>query len=79
MQASGKYAKELERNLLVASQQVHTESGAHAIELTTWESFAKESKVPLPKRSVARARSELEDLLASMTAASDSRAKLPWQ
>lgn len=67
-------AKELERRLLVRSEQVHTESGAHARVLDTWERFAKARlKGRLPKPDAARA--ELE---AAAQAQGIADAALPW-
>lgn len=52
-------AKELERRLLVRSEQVHTETGAHARVLDTWERFARARlKGRLPGPDAARAALE---------------------
>lgn len=77
VRASGAAAKELETRLLVASSQVHTEEGAHALELVTWKRFAKDAglgRLPAP----AAARAELEKALAAMPS-TGKPAKLPWQ
>jgi hypothetical protein len=78
VQARGKAAKELELRLLVASEEVHTESGAHALELTTWEAFAKRRKLRVPAKPSARARAELDAVLAKMNATFGATAKFPW-
>jgi hypothetical protein len=41
LRATGSYAKELERRLLVHSAQVHTESGHHELQLTQWPLWAE--------------------------------------
>jgi hypothetical protein len=76
--ASGKPAAQLERRLLVASRQVHTSSGAHALELSSWEAFARAAGVPLRKRSVERSRAELVSALEALAAGTGGRARLPW-
>ncbi len=78
VRGSGKPAKQLERRLLVFSEQVHTESGAHAIELMSWSSFAKHHKIPMRRRSVSRARHELDAIIATLNADYRARATLPW-
>jgi len=76
--AAGKAAAELERRLLVASAQVHTPSGAHALELSSWEGFARSAGLPLRKRSVERARAELTAAVGALSAEHGGRARLPW-
>jgi hypothetical protein len=78
VRATGKAAKQLEMRLLVASEEVHTDSGAHAIELMTWQAFARRAKEHLPRVSAARARGELDALLARMNAKFEAKAKVPW-
>lgn len=41
MRTSGKPAKELECRLLVASRQVHTDSGKHVLELFGWARYTE--------------------------------------
>lgn len=60
MLASGPPVKLLERRLLVATRQEHTPSGKHVLVLSSWEAFAKARGVSLARRSVARAKAELE-------------------
>lgn len=78
LQAKGKAAKELEAALLVASRQVHTDSGAHALELMTWETFARTAKVRLPRGSASRARAALEKAVDAVNAEFCGKGKLPW-
>lgn len=71
-------SKMLEARLLVHSGQVHTEKGAHARVLQSWENWAAGVgfKVKLPDPAAARA------LLATKVSALNARygtsAKLPW-
>lgn len=78
VQASGAPARQLEIRLLVASVEVHTRSGAHVIQLMTWEAFARQRGERLPQMSAADARRELEVLLAKMNAEFGCAGKLPW-
>jgi hypothetical protein len=78
LQASGKHAKSLEARLLVASRQVHTDSGAHATELMAWETFAHQTKAPRSRISAARARAEIEQTVRALNDAFAAKGKLPW-
>ena len=78
VRGSGNPAKQLEQRLLVFSEQVHTESGAHAIELMSWKAFAKQHKIPMRRRSATRARHELDAIIATMNVDYRARATLPW-
>jgi hypothetical protein len=72
--ATGDAARELQERLLVHAEEVHTESGRHAIELQTWKRWAGGRGItPL---AIDEARAELEraaeQLGAKVTA-------LPWR
>ncbi len=73
LEASGAAVKELERRLLCAAHQVHTERGAHASQLTTWKRFRRATGTPAIRP--ARGRSELELAAKALGA---GRALLPW-
>ena len=73
LEASGPPAKELERRLLVAARQVHTDAGAHATELTTWQRFRRATGTRAI--TAARGRTDLEAAAAALGAA---RSLLPW-
>jgi len=75
--ASGPTAKALEQRLLVASAQLHTETGAHALELRTWDRFAAEMGLRPPWRSAAEGRAAFERAIAALPGADESTA-LPW-
>lgn len=77
VRASGKAAKLLEQALLVASELVHTESGAHALELTSWKAFARREK--LVSMPYEQASAELEHTLNVLNDEFGTRATLPWQ
>ena len=76
--ASGEPAKMLEARLLVASRQVHTESGAHATEILTWETFARQVNAPLSRMSAAQAKTEIAQKVQAANDAFGAKGKLPW-
>jgi hypothetical protein len=78
--ASGKSVKQLELRLLVAGQEVHTESGRHATELLSWDSFAERRGVhvtllPPP----AQSRTDLEAVVGALNAEFAASGTLAWQ
>jgi hypothetical protein len=77
VRTAGKSAKLLEQALLVAGRQVHTETGAHALELTAWPVFARRNRLRIMPAN--RARAELETALLAMNREYGARATLPWQ
>ena len=77
LRASGTPAKALARALLVHAAQVHTERGAHATELQTWQSFRKEHRLGR-RRPVAVARLALESAVERALGAG-AVADLPWR
>lgn len=70
LQASGDAARELERRLLVHATEVHTESGAHARALQTWDRWRVRSKWRGRAMRPADARAALE--------AAAPGARFPW-
>lgn len=67
---------DLEKRLLVFSQEVHTESGAHAKRLESWEYWARRLEVNKGEMSVAQAQAQLEQATESLGASSGGM--LPW-
>jgi hypothetical protein len=76
LQTTGGPAKALEQRLLAASTQVHTDSGKHALALSTWDVFAATHDLVPPWPTVAEARALLEATLAKLPG---PRNGLPWQ
>ena len=72
---TGGAVKELERRLLVHSQERHTESGRHVIAVQSWLVWAKHQKLK-PLRSLGAAKQSIENAVESMGA---ELSALPWQ
>ena len=77
--ALAKAASELEKLLLVSSEQFHTESGAHARRLESWESWSKRTGFIAPAMTGPQARRKLEEVLDSLNRRFQARGRLPWQ
>lgn len=73
-EASGKAVKELEARLLVHAEEVHTESGRHALRVESWDGWARRRGVRA-ERSLARARRKIEDAARALAARPEA---LPW-
>lgn len=69
----------LERRLLIHSAQVHTESGAHAKVLESWESWAAPLKLKAGEITVAKAKKRFEQNVQELNKNFDGKVKLPWQ
>ncbi len=72
----GETARELELRLLIHAEQVHTESGAHAKVLETWDTWAKRAGFRGRAKSPSAARHFLEKRLAEIN--SYGQGRLPW-
>lgn len=74
LEAGGKAVQSLERRLLVHTEQVHTAAGKHALQVESWDAWARRRRVRAD-RSLARGRRTLEETAAALGAA---REALPW-
>ena len=74
----GNAARELERRLLLHANQIHTESGAHAKVIETWDTWAKRAGFNARAKSPAAARRFLEKRLADINAKFNGKGRLPW-
>src|SRR5437899_12542430 len=77
LQTSGEAVRELERRLLVKTQQVHTERGSHAKVVERWDRWARRVGVT-PLTDVAAARRALEEAADALASPRDARSTLPW-
>lgn len=78
VRASGPAAKALEARLLVASEQVHTEQGAHATELSSFARFVRDRGVRGVPRSVEKAKATIEVAVQTVAEPLGLRPRLPW-
>ena len=69
-------ARELEQRLLVRSEQVHTEHGAHARVLDTWERWAEARKLTRKLPALEDAKAQLEQATRDLGAEPHT---LPWR
>jgi len=74
----GDVARELERRLLIHAEQVHTESGAHAKALETWEHWSKRKGFTRSAIQAEEAKKNLEERLRKLNDEFDGTARLPW-
>lgn len=70
---------QLEKALLVYSEQVHTDKGKHAKRLELWPGWAKRIGFMPTKLSLSQAQEQLEQAVAAVNAEFKSSGKLPWQ
>ena len=71
-------ARELESRLLLHANQIHTESGAHAKVIETWDTWADRAGFRVKALNPAAARRFLEQRLAEMNEEFGGKGKLPW-
>lgn len=74
----GDAARELERRLLVHAAQVHTDSGAHAKFVETWEHWAGRINFKAASISVDEAKKKMEARLSKLNEEFKATARLPW-
>jgi hypothetical protein len=73
-----KAASELETNLLVYSEQFHTEAGAHARRLESWDHWTRRTGYVGERITVMRAKATLEHVVAALNRKFKGRGRLPW-
>ena len=75
---AGNAARELERRLLLHANQIHTESGAHAKVIETWDTWAERAGFRARAKNPAAARRFLEQRLTEVNAKFGGKGRLPW-
>lgn len=73
-----KAIRALEARLLLYSDSLHTESGAHVKVLQTWPQWRKAHGVPAAQLTVSDAKAELDRALAALCVGTARKAKVPW-
>ncbi len=77
-ESPGAAARELERMLLVHSEEVHTRSGAHAKRLETWERWANRIGFATNEMTPERGKERLEEVVEGLNRQFDGKGRLPW-
>ena len=74
----GETVRELESRLLLHANQIHTESGAHAKVIETWDTWADRAGFRARAKSPTAARQFLEQRLTEMNKKFGGKGALPW-
>src|SRR5215216_1391794 len=74
----GDAVRELELRLLLHGNQIHTESGAHAKVIETWDKWAERTGFPARATDPAAARRFLEQRLGEINTNFSGKGRLPW-
>jgi len=75
----GNAARELEQKLLIHAAQFHTDSGAHAKILETWEHWIGRTGFTAASISVDEAKKKIEARLVKLNKQFKATGRLPWQ
>jgi hypothetical protein len=75
---SGDAARELERRLLVYADELHTESGAHAKVLRTWQGWAAHVGLSRARTPPAEARLRLDEIVEGLNDEFAGDGRTPW-
>ncbi|MFI5174609.1 MAG: hypothetical protein ACHQKY_07120 [Terriglobia bacterium] len=79
IRALGKSVTELEGRLLIHSDEIHTESGAHARLLETWQHWAGRTGFKPKSLTPRDAKAQLMDSLVELNRQCGGNGLLPWQ
>lgn len=77
-QKPGDAVRELEKRLLIHSEELHTASGAHAKQIETWENLAKRRRFKARRITVESAKRRLEERIETLNERFGAAANLPW-
>jgi len=75
---SAKPASELEKALLVSSEQVHTAAGSHARRLESWDQWVRRKGLAQSKVKTDEAIDALEQVMDSLNQRFEACGRLPW-
>ena len=75
---TGQTVRELEKRLLIHSEEFHSESGAHAKLLETWEHWTERVRFKHKLVEVGEAKRKLEEQLSDLNKQFEAFARLPW-
>lgn len=74
----GDAARELEMRLLAYGESIHTESGAHAKQLESWDHLARRVRITGRKMSLESAKKQFEEVAAALEAQRKATVHFPW-
>ncbi|MBA3568498.1 MAG: hypothetical protein H0W28_04015 [Pyrinomonadaceae bacterium] len=74
----GEAARELEAKLLIHAGQFHTETGAHAKLLESWEAWAKRVGFKVKRISTDEAKKKMGERVRKLNEQFEAKARLPW-
>jgi hypothetical protein len=74
----GEAARELEKRLLIHAQELHTETGAHAKLLESWQRWANRIGFEYSNIELSEARHRLETIVRKLNGQFAAAATLPW-
>ncbi len=74
----GEATLELERKLLIHAGQFHTETGAHAKLLESWEAWAQRIGFPVGTMRLEKAMQKMEERVRKLNEQFAAKARLPW-
>jgi len=74
----GDTVRELERRLLIHSEEVHTEKGSHAKVLRSWSSWSQMSNLQSIRTDPAEAKGRFEAILRRLNEKYRGNGRLPW-
>ncbi len=74
----GSDARSLEARLLVFSEDIHTDSGAHAKAIESWEHWAGRIGFSPSRVSATSARERLDRIAQELSAQHGGRSFMPW-
>jgi hypothetical protein len=76
--AIGDCVRELEKRLLVHSEEIHTAKGSHSKIIRSWRRLANEAKIPMAPVNLERAKEKFETLVGQLNKEHDGHGRLPW-
>lgn len=79
MPKPGKACDELEKRLLVYAEEIHTESGAHAKLIQTWNYWCNSRRFQPVQLDLQDAKQELTQLIDTLNSKFNGAGTLPWQ
>ena len=75
----GEAARQLEQKLLVHGEEVHTESGAHAKRLESWQRWADRAEFGAKRMTPEQGKKKLEQVLAVLNEQYQAKGRLSWR